>query len=259
MKLKGKTVIITSNSSVFLKLTKIFIVNSGHPRTDFIIIAENGLPPKQVILKRIKKIGLLSTIDEWMYTFYEALFNQWEKAEYNLLNDIDISSFIPDILTDSVNRSSYKIINQIKKYAPKNLISLGSGFIPSIILENFDVKINIHPGILPNYKGIGTPEAIMQGDLSLLGWSIHELTPEIDAGRIIYSHKIDYKTIEKMTFAEMYIAIYKSAALFSIPFINNDFEKGTNFNLYKKYNAFVRFTDFIKYKFKPVHDNNTLI
>jgi hypothetical protein len=42
MKLEGKTVIITSNSSVFLKLTKLFIENSRKPPGEFIIIAETG-------------------------------------------------------------------------------------------------------------------------------------------------------------------------------------------------------------------------
>ena len=103
MKLEGKTVIITSNSSVFLKLTKLLIENSGKSRSDFIIVAENGLPFEDRFRKRIGKIGLLPALDEWLYTRYEALFNHWAKAENKLLKDIDIMSFNPDFLIDSVN------------------------------------------------------------------------------------------------------------------------------------------------------------
>ena len=203
MKLEGKTVIITSNSSVFLKLTKLLIENSGKSRSDFIVVAEKGLPFKDRFRKRIEKIGFLTAVDEWLYTKYEALFNHWEKAERKHLKDIDISSFDPDILTDTVNKSISSVFNQLRTYEAKNIISIGSGYIPNRLLEQFGVKINIHPGILPYYKGIGTPEAIMRGDFSLLGWSIHELTSKIDSGSIIHNCKISLKEFENMTFADI--------------------------------------------------------
>ena len=89
MKLEGKTVIITSNSSVFLKLTKLFIENSGKSRSNFFVVAENGLPFKDRFRKRIEKIGILTALDEWLYTRYEALFNHWAKAESKLLKDLE--------------------------------------------------------------------------------------------------------------------------------------------------------------------------
>jgi hypothetical protein len=42
MILQGKTIIVTSNSAVFLRLTKLFIENSRKPPGEFIIIAETG-------------------------------------------------------------------------------------------------------------------------------------------------------------------------------------------------------------------------
>ena len=255
MKLEGKTVIITSNSSVFLKLSKLLIENSGKSRSDFIVVAEKGLPFKDRFRKRIEKIGFLTAVDEWLYTKYEALFNHWEKAERKHLKDIDISSFDPDILTDSVNKSCISVLNQLNPYEAKNIISIGSGYIPNRLLEQFGVKINIHPGILPYYKGIGTPEAIMRGDFSLLGWSIHELTSKIDSGSIIHNCKISLKEFENMTFADIYLSIYKLAItdFYSLP--NNLDKNEINFNSNTKYFAFVRFTLFIKYKFKPAHNS----
>ena len=255
MKLEGKTVIITSNSSVFIKLTKLLIENSGKSRSDFIIIAENGLPFKDRFRKRIEKIGLLPALDELLYTSYEALFNHWKKAERKLFSDTDITSFSPDILTDTVNKRSVSILDSLKTFEVKNIISIGSGFIPTRLLEQFNLKINIHPGILPYYKGIGSPEAIMRGDLSFLGWSIHELATKIDSGSIIHNHTISFKILEKMTFAEVYITIYRSAIINFYLTINNSDKSEMNFNSNTKYFAFVRFTLFIKYKFKPVHNS----
>ena len=249
MKLEGKTVIITSNSSVFLKLTKLLIENSGKSRSDFIIVAEKGLPFKDRFRNRIEKIGFLTAVDEWLYNKYEALFNHWEKAERKHLKDIDISSFDPDILTDTVNKSFSSVFNQLRTYEAKNIISIASGYIPSVVLREFKVKLNIHPGILPNYKGIGTPEAIMRGDFSLLGWSIHELTSKIDSGSIIHNCKISLKEFENMTFADIYLSIYKLAItdFYSLP--NNPDKNEINFNSKAKYFANTKLTQFIKYKF----------
>ena len=249
MKLEGKTVIITSNSSVFLKLTKLLIENSSKSRSDFIIVAEKGLPFKDRFRKRIEKIGFLTAVDEWLYTKYEALFNHWGKAERKHLKDIDISSFDPDILIDTVNKSSVSILDLLIKFEAENIISIGSGFIPTRILEQFNLKINIHPGILPNYKGIGTPEAIMRGEHSFLGWSLHELAPKIDSGNIIQNQTIAFKILEKMTFAEMYITIYRLAIIKFYLTINNSNKSEVNNNSGMKYFAFVRLTQFIKYKF----------
>jgi methionyl-tRNA formyltransferase len=255
MKLEGKTVIITSNSSVFLKLTKLFIENSGKSRSNFFVVAENGLPFKDRFRKRIEKIGILTAVDEWLYTRYEALFNHWAKAESKLLKDIEITSFSPDILTDTVNKSSVSILDSLNKFEAENIISIGSGYIPSRLLEQFDVKINIHPGILPNYKGIGSPEAIMRGDHFSLGWSLHELAPKIDSGSIIHNHIISYKDIENMTFADIYITIYKLAIIDFYSVLNNSNKNEINFKSDAKYFAFVSFTQFIKYKFKPAHNS----
>ena len=248
MVLQGKSIIVTSNSSVFLKLTKLFIENSGNTRNDFIVIAENGLPFKERYRKRIKKVGFLATFDEWLYTRYEALFNHWGKAEKKLLGEVDFSLFKPDILTDSVNKSCNNILHRLKSYEANSIISIGSGYIPSAFLEQFKVKLNIHPGILPEYKGIGTPEAIMRRDFSLLGWSIHELTTKIDSGSILCSYIISYSELAKMTFACIYISLYKSALtnFYSIP--NQIDENQINLNGGNKYFAFVRFSQFLKYR-----------
>lgn len=252
MILQGKTIIVTSNSSVFLKLTKLFIENSGNTRKDFIVIAENGLPLKERFRKRIKKIGLLPALDECLYTSYEALFDHWGKAENNLLGNLDITLFNPDIITDSVNKSCKSILHQLKTYEARNIISIGSGYIPSAVLKQYKVKLNIHPGLLPKYRGIGTPEAIMRGDFSHLGWSIHELTSIIDAGDNIHNCKINDKELSNMTFASVYISVYKLAITNFYSVLNNSHKNKIYFNADKKYFAFVRLTQFIKYRFNNV-------
>jgi hypothetical protein len=122
MILQGKTIIFTSNSSFLLWLTKLFIENSGKSRGEFMVVAENGLSCKKRFQKRINKVGPIYAFDEWLYTKYEAIFNHWVKVENKLLEDIEITSFIPDILTDKVNKSSVSILHLLIKFEAENII-----------------------------------------------------------------------------------------------------------------------------------------
>lgn len=250
MILQGKTIIFTSNSSVFLKLTKLFIENSGRQRSDFFIVAEKGVPFYERFGKRVKKTGFLFAFDEWLYTSYEALFNHWEKAEKKLLRDIDLTSLNPDLFTDSVNKSSKAILDLTQEFSANSIISIGSGYIPSKILEQFSLKFNIHPGILPGYKGIGTPEAIMIGDLSSLGWSIHELTSKIDSGKIISINIMPYSSFKRKSFAEVYISIYKNSLTQPWQLLSYNLSQDKNGT--QKINPNIRFSKFIKYKITSV-------
>ncbi len=89
----------------------------------------------------------------------------------------------------------------------------------------------------------------MRDEHSFLGWSLHELAPKIDSGNIIQNQTIAFKILEKMTFAEMYITIYKLAIIDFYSVLNNSNKIEINFKSDAKHFAFVRFTQFIKYKF----------
>jgi hypothetical protein len=251
MELEGKTVIITSNSTVFLKLTKSLIENSSKSRSDFIIVAENGLTFKERFWKRKEKIGILSASDEWLFTLYESIFNHWKRAEKKYLDEIDITSFSPDILTDSVNKSNVNVLSLLENYEANSIISIGSGYIPIKVLNLFNLKVNIHPGILPFYKGLGSPEAIMKGDVFNIGWSIHELISKIDAGSIFEKKIINYSLLKKLTFAEVYIYLYKDAIdNFFLPQKDEDKSLEFDSNEILKNLTFLKFTNYLTYKIK---------
>lgn len=245
MKFEGKIVVITSNSSVFLRLTKLFLEFSGKSRSEIFVVVEQGLPFFERFQKRFRKVGIFVALDEWMFTRFEAIFNHWGKAEKKYLYNIDITSFKPDILTDSVNKSCLSVLGAIKNFQANNVISIGSGFIPSKILNLFQRKINIHPGILPVYKGIGSPEAIMNFDFDNIGWSVHELIPVIDSGAVLYKEKVQFKNICKMTFAEVYIYLYMSALKSHIDF-GNAMDIAQNVNSFSFYSN-IRVSTYFKY------------
>lgn len=51
--------------------------------------------------------------------------------------------------------------------------------------------VNIHPGVLPQYRGIGNFWAVTREDFNHVGVTIHWMTEKIDAGEIIAIGKLD--------------------------------------------------------------------
>ena len=77
-----------------------------------------------------------------------------------------------------------------------NLICL-AGFM-KILSKNFIKKfkgkiINIHPSLLPKYKGLNTHEKAIVNNDKYAGCSVHFVTPKIDSGKIIMQKKVRIK------------------------------------------------------------------
>ncbi len=79
---------------------------------------------------------------------------------------------------------------QKKNFFDTNIIfSLGyMKVIEKRIIENFDV-INLHPSILPTYKGLMTQKRMLINNEKNYGFTIHKVSNELDEGETI-SNKI---------------------------------------------------------------------
>ena len=77
-----------------------------------------------------------------------------------------------------------------------NLICL-AGFM-KILSKNFIKKfkgkiINIHPSLLPKYKGLNTHKKAIENNDKYAGCSVHFVTAKIDSGKIIMKKKVRIK------------------------------------------------------------------
>ena len=77
-----------------------------------------------------------------------------------------------------------------------NLICL-AGFM-KILSKNFIKKfkgkiINIHPSLLPKYKGLNTHKKAIENNDIFAGCSVHFVTAKIDSGKIIMQKKVRIK------------------------------------------------------------------
>jgi len=90
--------------------------------------------------------------------------------------------------------------NKILKTLKKNKIDFIclAGFM-RILSKNFIKKfkgkiINIHPSLLPKYKGLNTHEKAIKNKDKFAGCTVHYVTEKLDSGKIILQKKIKITT-----------------------------------------------------------------
>tara|TARA_A100001015_G_scaffold297517_1_gene379131 strand:+ start:396 stop:998 length:603 start_codon:yes stop_codon:yes gene_type:complete len=109
------------------------------------------------------------------------------------------------------NKIRYHVINysknnqaelKILRYLKKNKIDLIclAGFM-KILSSNFIRKfkkpiLNIHPSLLPKYKGLNTHKRVIKNKDKFSGATVHLVTSQLDSGKIILQKKIRISKID---------------------------------------------------------------
>ena len=105
----------------------------------------------------------------------------------NTINSLEKLLFNNDEL------NSDKILSDLENLSP-DLIVL-AGFlkkIPEKIVNLFRNKIiNIHPSLLPKYKGLDTFNRVLKAKEKITGCTVHYVTDKLDSGKIILKKKIN--------------------------------------------------------------------
>ena len=128
-----------------------------------------------------------------------------------------------------INTSSRAFENKIINFLKKNKISLIclAGYMKIIskkFLSRYKKKIiNIHPSLLPKFKGLNTFSRILEKKEIKSGCTVHHVNDKLDGGSIICQksffinefdgeNELKYKTqkLEYLAFPEAIIRIYKN-------------------------------------------------
>ena len=103
------------------------------------------------------------------------------------------------------NKIKFKIISSKKmiNFESKTLIILKKNNIKLICLAGFmkvlsdkfikDFKykiLNIHPSLLPKYKGLNTHKRVLKNKEKFSGCTVHYVTNKLDSGRVILQKKV---------------------------------------------------------------------
>ena len=101
---------------------------------------------------------------------------------------------IPYKFFPSKNQKKFErnCLSEIKKKKIKFLCLAGfMKILSTSFVKNFNNKIiNIHPSLLPKYKGLNTHKRVIESKEKYSGCTVHFVTPKLDSGKIILQKKI---------------------------------------------------------------------
>ncbi len=93
------------------------------------------------------------------------------------------------------NFAENKILNYINK---KNIKFICLAGFMKVLSKNFIKKfkgkiVNIHPSLLPKYKGLNTHKRALKNKEKFSGCTVHYVTIKLDSGKIILQKKVKIK------------------------------------------------------------------
>ena len=116
----------------------------------------------------------------------------------SIISNNQISKEIKEIIKS--NELETKIYEEVSNLKPKLLgdcdIVFSVGYLKKInseIIENYDV-INLHPSLLPKYKGLMTHKRMLINKEVKYGYSIHKVTKYLDDGEILIQNRRNVST-----------------------------------------------------------------
>lgn len=80
-----------------------------------------------------------------------------------------------------------EIVNTLQQYDVQWVVMAGwMRIVTQVLLDNFrDRIINIHPSLLPSFKGINAIEQALKAQVKITGCTVHLVDLEVDSGQII--------------------------------------------------------------------------
>jgi len=151
---------------------------------------------------RSKRVGVICALDEYLYSICESFLTPWSAAVANL----GLNEYAGHIDSVTSLRSEH-FFSYVTKGRFDYLIGLGCEYIPISKLPSKIIPLNIHPGILPRYRGAGNPEALLNGNYSYMGVTIHKMTDRLDDGIILARKHISL--LKRLSIPSSYLASYK--------------------------------------------------
>ena len=101
---------------------------------------------------------------------------------------------IPYKFLSSENQKKFErnCLFEIKKRKIKFLCLAGfMQILSNNFIRSFSHKIiNIHPSLLPKFKGINTHKRVLESKEKYSGCTVHFVTPKLDSGKIIFKKRV---------------------------------------------------------------------
>ena len=161
-----------------------------------VLISGNGSNLQAIIDNFRDEVGIeISSVISNKADAYGLTRANKEGIETHIVNHEDYSS-----------REDFekKLINILKKESPDLIVLAGFMRILSnlFISEYYGKLINIHPSLLPNYKGMDTHRRVLENDEEFHGVTVHYVDNSLDGGPICAQSKIKIDTKDQKKLEE---------------------------------------------------------
>tara|TARA_B100000242_G_C42942704_1_gene437146 strand:- start:276 stop:860 length:585 start_codon:yes stop_codon:yes gene_type:complete len=147
-----------------------------------VFISGRGSNLKSIINYSLKK--------KTLYRVKVVISNKQKAAGLLIAKKKGIESYYIDLT------KSKKLGNKVLNILNKNNIKLVclAGFmkiLPKYFIKLYKGKIiNIHPSLLPKYKGLNTHKRVIENNEKYTGCTVHYVNNFLDSGKIIFQRKV---------------------------------------------------------------------
>ena len=152
-------------------------------------------------MKLIKKKNIIFLLSGGGSNLYQILKKNLTSKKFNVISIISnnlISKQIKELIKS--NELEIKIYEKVSNLKPKFLgdcdIIFSVGYLKKInseIIENYEI-INLHPSLLPKYKGLMTHKRMLINKEVKYGYSIHKVNKYLDDGEILTQNQRNIST-----------------------------------------------------------------
>lgn len=161
------------------------------------VIIEEKVPAKQLLRRRLKKLGYMKVIGQVLFQLFvvKALQSKSKRRIQDILksNKLDNTPISNAKIRNVTSVNSEETILILNKIAPDIIIVNGTRIISKKVLDAVpSIFMNMHVGITPGYRGVhGAYWALVNNDSSNAGVTIHYVDQGIDTGKVIAQGAIE--------------------------------------------------------------------
>jgi len=142
------------------------------------VILEHGKPSARYYWRKLRRVGPVN-----------AAFQYWLAGRFNR----EAAENLPP--TEMPDYETSEDVNECH-FGPDDLvIGFGTSYVKARTLESMPRGfLNLHTGFLPDYRGVKSEFwALYQHAFDRIGWTLHYMTPRLDAGDIVLRNQVPWQ------------------------------------------------------------------
>ena len=150
------------------------------------------------LIKRKKVTFLLSGGGSNLYKILKKNLTSKKFITLSIISNNQVSKQIKELI--KLNKLEIKIYEKVSNLKNRFMgdcdVVFSVGYLKKIeskIIKNYEI-INLHPSLLPKYKGLMTHKRMLINNEIKYGYSIHKVTKYLDDGEILSQNKQSIST-----------------------------------------------------------------